>query len=168
MAKKLASDVAELVSRAEGEAQNLRTPRVKPAPAAERIVEPDARRVYSGDSKPKNPGYAARPANRKVTQQRRRSTFNMIAVLFVSAIAIVLYIGNILTINQLAVEVHRLQTQYDKIMNDNNVLQAEINRKSAWEKIGAAATDRIGLIHATEAPQMIDVDEDKLEEFKDK
>ncbi|MBI5473937.1 MAG: hypothetical protein HY961_16485 [Ignavibacteriae bacterium] len=164
MARKLASDMTELLARADADTKNTRA---KPQPVAQRAPEQDARRIYSGDVKPKNPGYAARPSNKKITPKKRRSTFSIISVLFFAAIAIVLYIGNILIVNELVVDVHRLRTKYDTIVNENNVLKSEINRKSAWERVSDKAKD-LGLAHAREAAQSFDVDEEKLEEFREK
>jgi cell division protein FtsL len=127
--------------------------------------------VYGGNLKPKvqkqerEREYIVPQTNKKVVApKKRRSTFNIVAVLFLSAIAIVLYIGNILKVNQLVVEVSQLQTQYDKIQNANSVLLAEINRKSAWERVGDAAKQQ-GLTYAKERPQAFDVDEGKLDKF---
>ncbi len=172
MARKLASNVAELLSRAEADMK----PKNDPAQTFSRTVTqtpqrpvPQARReVYNGDPQAKTPGYAVRSANKRVVPKKRRSTFNIVAVLFLSAIAIIAYIGNILTVNQLAVEVHQLQAQYGKIQNANSVLKAEINRKSAWQRIGNTAKEQLGMTYAKERPQSFDVDEDKLDEFKDK
>jgi hypothetical protein len=47
------------------------------------------------------------------------------------------------------------------------LLQSEVNRKAARERIGSAAM-RQGLVHGTQKPIALNVDEDKLEEFKDK
>lgn len=168
MPRKLANDVAELLGRAEADTKNVSMQKVKAQPVVQRPSEPPARRIYNGDPQSNTPGYAIRPANKKVVPKKRRSTFNIVAALFCCAVAIILYIGNILAVNQLAVEVHQLQTQYDKIVNNNSVLKAEINRKSAWERIGNTATHQIGLVYAKERPTSFDVDESKLEKFKEK
>lgn len=153
--------MAELLHRAETD-KKIVPLQVKP-------VQKERRHVYGGsDPQAITPGYAVRPVNKKVIPGKRRSTFNMIAVLFLSAIAIVAYINNILAVNQLAVEVHRLQTQYEKTTNTNSVLKSEINKKSGWERISSSAIDRVGLKYAKERPTSFDVDESKLNEFKDK
>ena len=163
MARQLAGNVAELLSRAE-RGGKAKKPSPQPKP-----VEVDRRYVYNGDPQARTPGYAVRPENRKVTPtKRKRSTFNVVALMFCCAIGIVLYISNLLTVNQLAVEVHHLQTQYDKIRNTNNLLKAEINQKSAWERIGNAAKNEVGLTYAKERARQFDVDADRLDEFKDK
>lgn len=163
MSKKIAGDVAELLNRAEAD--------VKPgkrSPAAPQRIEPERRYVYGGDPQSQTPGYAARPSNKKVAQKKRRSTFNIISVLFLLAVGIILYIGNLLTVNELAVEVHQLQVQHDKTVNANSVLKAEINRKSAWERIGNTAKQQVGLTYPKERPRSFDVDGGKLEKFKGK
>ncbi len=166
MAQKLASGIAELLHRAEKDKKIVPT-KSKPIQPAQ-PVQKERRHVYGGsDPQATTPGYAVRPTNKKVIPAKRRSTFNMIAVLFLSAIAIVAYISNILAVNQLAIEVHRLQTQYEKITNTNSVLKSEINKKSAWERIGNSAIER-GLKYAKERPTSFDVDEDRLNNFKNK
>ena len=121
----------------------------------------DKRYVYNGDPTPRFPGYAMRP-NKKVTR-RKVSVFNIILLLFGTAAAIVLYIGNFIAVNQLAYDVSQLQMKYDKIRNANATVQAEINRKSGWERIGSIATKELGLQHSKEQPVWIEIDEEKLE-----
>lgn len=166
MAQKLAGGIAELLHRAEKD-KKVVSPKSKPGQPVQPLQK-ERRHVYGGgDPQAATPGYAIRPANKKVVPRKRRSTFNMIAGLFLSAVAIVAYISNILTVNQLAVEVHRLQMQHEKIANTNSVLKSEINKKSGWERIGNSAIER-GLKYAKERPTSFDVDEDKLIEFKNK
>ncbi|MEO8166645.1 MAG: hypothetical protein ABI623_00270 [bacterium] len=167
MAQKFASGIAELLHRAEKDTTVTSKPKSgKPVPVLP--AEKERRHIYGGnDPQSITPGYAVRPANKKVIPAARRSTFNMIALLFFSAIGIVAYISNILTVNQLAVDVHRLQTQYEKITNTNSVLESEINKKSAWERIGSSAIEH-GLKYAKERPTSFDVDESKLNKFKNK
>lgn len=133
--------------------------------AEDDALRQDKRYIYNGDPAPQFPGYAMRP-NKKVTR-RKISTFNIILFLFGAAIAIVLYIGNFIAVNQLAYDVGQLQTRYDKIQNDNATLQAEINRKSGWERIGSIATKELGLQYSKEQPTLIEVEEDKLERVKE-
>ena len=130
-------------------------------PAHENPPARDKRYVYNGDPAPRFPGYAMRPNKKAI--RHKYSTFNIILLLFGAAVAIVLYIGNFLAVNQLAYDIGQLQTQYDKIQNSNATLRAEINRKSGWERIGAIATKELGLQHSKEQPTWIEIDEEKLE-----
>jgi cell division protein FtsL len=168
MPTKLATDMTELLNRAESEtkpkqvvAKSARTVSIAPpnpyggSPQATAAAR-RARDTHAADrNKP-----AAPP-------RKRRSTFNIVKWLFIVAIAIVFYISNALTVNRLMVEVHQLHAQYERIQNANVLLQSEVNRKAARERIGSAAM-RQGLVHGTQKPIALDVDEDKLEEFKDK
>ncbi len=137
-------DVEELLDRARGD-----------------ILE--ERRVYKGDPQSKTPGYAVRP-NRKAVR-RRRSTFHIVLILFGCGAGIVLYVSNILRVNQIALEVNQLQTRYDKLVNDNQVIRAEIDRKSGWDRISKIAVDDIGLQYPKEQPTWFDVDAEKIEEL---
>lgn len=140
MARKLAADIDEFVQRAQSD-----------------VDERDRRFVYGESS----PGYAIRP-NKKVVG-RRVSTFYLIVVLFGAGIAIVVYINNIIVVNRLSAEIDQQQLQYDKIVNANAVLKAEINRKSGWERIGKVANEQVGLRYPSEQPTMFDVDNELIE-----
>jgi cell division protein FtsL len=128
----------------------------------------DRRYIYSGDPQDKIPGYAIRPRNTTAAGTRKRATFNIVAALFLIAIVSVAYVSNILAVNQLTVEVNRLEQQYEKIENANKVLKAEINRKSAWERIGNVATQQLGLQYPKERPEQLEIDASRLEKFQDK
>ncbi|MEK9138283.1 MAG: septum formation initiator family protein, partial [Bacteroidota bacterium] len=78
-------------------------------------------------------------------------------------VAIVVYISNIIAVNRLASEVSHLQAQYDKILNANAVLKAEINRKSSWDRIGKVATEQVGLRYPKEQPTMFEIDEELMD-----
>jgi cell division protein FtsL len=124
-------------------------------------TEPEKRYIFGGETRSTFPGYAARPNKKGV--RRRYSIFNSILLLFGAAVAIILYIGNFVAVNQLAMEVNLLQAEYDKIINSNAALRAEINRKSGWERIGTIATEQLGLRYPKEQAIWFTVDEDKLE-----
>jgi cell division protein FtsL len=82
--------------------------------------------------------------------------------LFLAAVAIVLYISNIIAVNRLAVEVNNLQQKYAAVMNDNEILRAEINRRSSLERIGRIANEQLGLRHPKQQAQALNVDEKLL------
>lgn len=90
------------------------------------------------------------------------STFNIILMLFGYGITIVLYVGNIIYVNRLASQVSQLQSRYVKIANTNTILQAEVDRKSARERIGKLASKMLGLKYPKEQPTRFEIDEVKL------
>ncbi|GEM_PF-6927336 len=114
-----------------------------------------------GDPQSQIPGYAPR-VNRKAIR-RKRSTFQIVLMLFGCGLGIVLYISNILQVNQTASDVGRLQAEYARLQNSIALLKAEIDRKSGWERINKIANDRLGLRYPVNQPVWIDVDEGRLE-----
>jgi cell division protein FtsL len=104
------------------------------------------------------------PASRGLTfPKRRSSTFNTIATLFLAGVAIVLYVSNIIAVNRLVVEVNDLEQKYAAVMNGNEILRAEVNRRSSLERIGKIASEQLGLRHPKEQPQVLDVDESLID-----
>lgn len=134
--------------------------RIDLPPRVER-TEPEKRYIFGGETRSTFPGYAARPNKKGV--RRKYSIFNSILLLFGAAVGIILYIGNFVAVNQLAMDVNQLQTEYEKIMNSNAALRAEINRKSGWERIGIIATEQLGLRYPKVQATWFTIDEDKLE-----
>ncbi len=126
--------------------------------------ERERRYIFNGDSRQAVAGYSMPPNKRGI--RRKVSTFNMILVLFGFGIAIVLYINNIIVVNQLAADIDRLQKTYAAMQSSNAALQAEVNKKSSMDRIGTIATQQLGLQPAREQPRWFDIDEQKLEELK--
>lgn len=137
--------------------------RARSQPVAPPQGRAEERRVYKGDPQSKTPGYAVRP-NRKAVR-RNRSTFHIVLVLFGCGAGIVLYVSNILQVNRLALEANQLQTRYDKMVSDNQVIRAEIDRKSGWDRISKIAVDDIGLRYPKEQPIWFDVDRKRIEDL---
>jgi cell division protein FtsL len=133
-------------------------------PAKQERREQERRYIYGGEPRTQAAGYALR-TNRRATR-RRVSTFNIILILFACGAGIVFYVNNIITVNQLALDVGKLQTRYDTIMNTNAALRAEVSRKSSWERIGGIATEQLGLRYPKEQPVWFDVDRQTLERLE--
>lgn len=123
------------------------------------MAQKENRYIYNGDPPVQaSRGYAVR---RNVKGTRKRvSTFNVVLFLFAMAVGGVLYVHNIITINALATEVGQLETKYEKILQSNEVLRSEVNKKSGYERIGNLASERLGLKHPTEQPAQFTIDEE--------
>jgi cell division protein FtsB len=138
-------------------------------PQGRRAEEPplqrDNRYVYGGDAARRTEPGPPR-VNKKIVR-RRISTFNTIVLLFGGGLLILLYVHNIITINHLAADVGQLQARYDSVQNANASLRAEVNRKSAWERIGKTATEQLGLVSAREQAQPITLDREALERARE-
>jgi len=159
---------------------------------AERALEPDARRtgskeravgarvaadpepprrlIYSG-TMPPPPGEAPTgdsfaPRNRK-TVKRKVSPFNIILMLMGLAAAIVLYIGNIIAVDQLVHDIHRNEVRLQDILNEQEILRARINQMSSLERIRARAEGELGLRNPNTAPGWLQVDPEKVREIQE-
>ncbi len=143
---KLADDIRQILVRAKPDARPE-----SPDP------EPERRYVFGGDRQTRIAGYAVRQNRRGV--RRKRSTFNIIAAIFIAGVFIVLYISNILAVNRLAQGVNEQQLRLDKLIGANQVLRAEIDRKARWERVGRIAAEELNLRHPSVQPTWFDADE---------
>lgn len=157
MGQKHPDDVEELLRRATGHRPKTKTE----GPQRER------RQIYNGETQNKTPGYAVPPANRRQHQpKKRRSTFNIVMVLFGVAVGLVAYISNILAVKQLVVEVHQLRNEHSAIVEKNKLIDAERTRKASLERIKQLAQEQLGMTDARTPEIPFDVDRSKLEDFK--
>jgi cell division protein FtsB len=128
----------------------------------------DGRYIYNtpiaNDPQTSAPGYAVRP--NKKTSSRKHSTSNIVGALFGLAVVSLLYTSNVITVNQLAKEVNDLNDRYAKIVSANELLKAEINRKSSLERINRIATEDLGMVNPKEAPVWFEIDTEQLEEIR--
>lgn len=134
-------------------------------PTPEAVQQRERRYIYGGESPAQRP-YPLR-ANRRGTR-RKFSTFNLIVLLLATGFAIVLYVNNVIVINRLSLEVSQLQQRYESILNVNATLQADVNKKSEWERIGSIASQQLGLRYPAEQPGWIRIDEEKRQKLADR
>ncbi|MBI4811824.1 MAG: hypothetical protein HY800_10360 [Ignavibacteriales bacterium] len=124
------------------------------------VVSP--RPVYNGGSLNQR-DYQTPRGNRPV-KARKRSPLNLIALLFTISIIIVFYIWNKISVNRLATEINELTNHHEKLLNINEFLRAEINRKSSLERIEKLiTTQRLGLVAPKEQPIWFELDESRIE-----
>jgi cell division protein FtsL len=150
-------------------AMQLNTPDTKvqkPEPAA-----PPRPLVYSGTMPSPTPeveaqGFVTPPRNRKIAK-RKISTFNIILMLFGAATVIVLYISNIIAVDRLMMEINSLQKQHGRILSEQELLRAEVNRLSSLERINRRAAEELGLVNPKEPPVWMNVDQEKIREIEE-
>jgi cell division protein FtsB len=150
---------------------------------AERAMEPDQRtkgqRAADPSNKPQQrrliysgtmpvppqaelpPGTTVPPTNRRFTK-RRVSPFNIILILIGTAAATVLYISNIIAVNQLVNDIHKSDIRLQDILSEQEILKAHINQMSSLEQVRKRAEDELGLQNATDVPRWLSVDQDKI------
>jgi len=106
-------------------------------------------------------GVTLPPSNRRYAH-RKVSPFNIVVILILSAVFIVLYIGNIIAVDQLVSDIHKSDVRLQEIQSEQEVLRARINQMSSLERIRKRAEDELGLKNPTDAPGWIEVDPEKI------
>jgi|WetSurSiteA1Bulk_404760.scaffolds.fasta_scaffold34679_2 cell division protein FtsL len=104
--------------------------------------------------------------NRKIVK-RRVSPSTVLLILFVSAVAIVLYIGNVIAVGNLLAETNRLEKRHTQILMEQERLRFEIRQLSSLERIRSRAESELGLRVVREAPTWITVDKEKIRELEE-
>jgi cell division protein FtsB len=150
-------------ARADAEAR-VRT-RISQDPA------PSRRMIYSGTmpvpaQADASTGVSLPPRNRKITR-RRVSPFNIILLLMGLAAAIVLYIGNIIAVDQLVGDIHKQEIKLQVILNEQEMLRARINQMSSLERIRKRAEEELGLQNPSAAPNWLHIDPEKAREIEE-
>lgn len=127
----------------------------------------DGRYIYNGNVVSSRQAAGTTPMNRpnKKAVRRKHSTFNIVSGLFLLAALCLLYTGNVIAVNQLMKEVNDLNNRYNAIISNNEVLKAEIARKSSLDRISTMAKEDLGLTNPKEAPIWFEVDQDKVDEL---
>ncbi|HWP82463.1 MAG TPA: FtsL-like putative cell division protein [Bacteroidota bacterium] len=123
-----------------------------PLPNARTTVDPGRADVYT-------------PRNRKIVR-RKVSPFNAVLLLFATAIAIVIYISNIIAVDQLMNEINALQNQHQQILMEQEILKARINRLSSLERIRQMAEGELQLRNPKHPPEILPVDHEKIREIE--
>ncbi len=114
------------------------------------------------------PGYAVPRQNvRRVNTKKRTKTSNIVGILFLVATVALLYVGNVIAVNNLAKEVNDLNARHNQIISTNEVIKAEINRKASLERISLMAQEKLGMTNPKEAPIWFEVDPEKEIEIKE-
>jgi cell division protein FtsB len=79
-----------------------------------------------------------------------------------TAAAIVLYISNIIAVNQLVNDIHKSDVRFQDILSEQEILKAHINQMSSLEHVRKRAEDELGLRNPTDIPRPLNVDQDKI------
>jgi cell division protein FtsB len=105
------------------------------------------------------------PRNKKL-KKRRIAPFTIILLLLGGAVSSVLYIGNILAVGHLIVQINVLETKHQQILNEQELLKAQINRLSGLERIQQLAHDQLGLRNLRQLPVWIEIDPERINEVE--
>jgi cell division protein FtsB len=103
----------------------------------------------------------------KKQKRRKVSPFTAVLLLFGGAVSSVLYVGNILTVGHLMVQINHLQIKHQQILNEQELLKAQINRLSGMERIQQLAHDQLGLQNTRQLPVWIEIDPERVHEVEE-
>lgn len=101
------------------------------------------------------------PQKNRRAVRRKVSPFTIMLILIGAAVAIVLYIGNIIAVNQLLLEVTALENEHRQLMMEQEVLRARINKLASLEQIQEKA-EGLGLQSLREPPVWMSIDPERL------
>jgi hypothetical protein len=134
----------------------------------------DDRQIYNGavtmpfDMQNTNPGYAIPRHNVRKASRKKTTTSNIVAFFFGVAIVCLLYVGNVIAVNNLAKEINDLNNRYNSILSMNEVIKAEIARKASLERISLMAQEKLGMMNPKDQPVWFEVPAEKIAEVKEK
>lgn len=111
------------------------------------MAEPEIEQTF-GDP-PRNEAPAVRERRRLLNR------WSLFALLVVSAIGTVLYVGNVLAVNTLLRDTATVQRNLDSVRAVNQSLQAETYRLQSAERVTRVATERLGMIPPPKAPTVL-------------
>lgn len=126
----------------------------------------ERRLIYNGTMPPppqmdNTPGTVVPPTNRKFARRKVKPS-NFILILFATAAAIVLYISNVIAVDQLANDIHKSEVRLQDILSDQEILRARISQMSSLERVRKRAEDELGLKNPSNTPEWLDVDQEKI------
>jgi cell division protein FtsL len=103
----------------------------------------------------------------KKQSRRKVSPFTIILILLGSAVASVLYIGNILAVGRLMAQNDQFQMKHRQILNGQDLLKAQIDRLSSVERIQQIARDQLGLQNSKQLPVWIEINPERVNQVEE-
>ncbi|MGE5314710.1 MAG: hypothetical protein ACM3Q4_08465 [Acidobacteriota bacterium] len=125
------------------------------------------RPIYSGDAvlydpQASTPGYAVKP-ERKPAAKKKAKMSTIMMVVFVFVVGCLYYTSTVIAVLRMGREMNELTMRYNTIVSTNEVLRADINRKSNLERITQLAADKAELINPAEAPIWFEIDHERID-----
>lgn len=141
----------------------LRRAMERTAPAAGSGDMRDA--VYSGAPESASASSVARPRNRAASR-RNVSPFSVVIALLITAVVSVVYISNIIAVGQLVTRIGEFQTRHERLLNEQEMLRAQINRMSSLERIRQMAETDLGMRNSAALPGWLTVSPERVREIE--
>ncbi|HOV98360.1 MAG TPA: septum formation initiator family protein [Bacteroidota bacterium] len=103
------------------------------------------------------------PKNRKATK-RKVSTFSLVLILVGTAVVVVFYISNVLSVNHLMRQINACQVKHQQMVDEQELLRAQVNKLSSFERIQKIGEYQLGLTFPKESPIPLQIDRDRISE----
>jgi cell division protein FtsL len=90
----------------------------------------------------------------------------VVIALLVTAVVSVVYISNIIAVGQLVMRIGDLETRRQRLLNEQEVLRAQVNRMSSLERIRQMAETDLGLKNSDALPGWLTVSPERVREIE--
>lgn len=90
-------------------------------------------------------------------KKRELTTFNIVMLLIFSAAVVVGYIGNVIAVDRLLVDIRRLEKQEAELKLEGERIRASINMLASYTRIQKIAMMQLGLVHSGQQPSSLNV-----------
>jgi cell division protein FtsL len=100
--------------------------------------------------------------NRSVKKRKISGSTRMV-LLVGAAVVSVLYVSNIIAIGQLLNEINQLRQREERLLTEQEILRARVNKMAGSERIRAIAEEQLGLKIPTEQPVWISIDPERVD-----
>ena len=98
------------------------------------------------------------PENGDVSQKTKKpAKLKYLLLIFIFSLLMILYVGNVVKVKSLLKEERKLEKQLEKVENQNQLLETDINRLESPERITDIATKKLGMIKQDTPPKVITV-----------
>ena len=119
------------------------------------------RPIYGGDAvlydpQAEVPGYAVKPERKPAVRKTKTSTIMFVVFFVVSGC--LFYTSTVIAVLRMGREMNELTMRYNTIVSTNEVLRADINRKSSLERITQLAAEKADMVNPGEAPAWFEID----------
>ncbi len=102
---------------------------------------------------------------KKGARKKRLSPFYLLLSLMGAALGIVLYISNIIAVDQLLNEINDLEAEHHRILMQQELLRSQVNHFSSLERVQSMAETELGLENYRKPPVWIEIDPEKIQDL---
>lgn len=90
-----------------------------------------------------------------VKERRKLNRLSIFLLVVCSALGTILYVSNVVRVNELLQEVQTLERSRDSLVSANEALRIEATRLRSADRISHIAAEKLGMMQPQEAPVVI-------------